>query len=133
MERSKKVLIVEDDNSIRDILTEALTDSNYEVEAIADTKDIFHDIERVKPDIVLIDYLLPQVNGGEICYQIKNNPRTKSLPVFMLSAYPKLINSLGNYGWDKLIEKPFNLWELIDGIDEILKKSALLDRNHNKH
>jgi two-component system CheB/CheR fusion protein len=66
------------------------------------------------------DYILDGINGREICHQIKANPATCFLPVVIISAYPKVLLSLGTYGCDKFIAKPFDLNYLTSSINELL-------------
>jgi DNA-binding response OmpR family regulator len=112
----KRVLIFDDDKDVLDVMQEALTFEGFEVYTIDYTEDIFRELNHYKPDILLIDYLLQGINGGEICCQIKRNPVTSALPVMILSAYPRVIGSLGYYNCNKFLAKPFDLIELVDEI-----------------
>ena len=116
-----KVLIVDDDPATCEVLHEALNYENIEVKSLAWTYDIIGEIQYFTPQLVLLDYLLPEMNGGELCYQIKSNELTCSMPVIMFSAYPRVLHSLGNYGWDAFLEKPFDLWNLVAMIKTLSK------------
>jgi DNA-binding response OmpR family regulator len=98
-------------------MEEALLYEGFDVRAVTATDDIFPLLEQYRPDILLIDYLLSGINGGEICSQIKKNAHTCDLPVVILSAYPRVINSLGHYHCNKFIPKPFDLNELVEEIN----------------
>lgn len=111
-----RILLVEDDEAVRNVILEALSD--YTVIATDDTRDIFKLIEEHKPDLVLMDYILPHINGGELCHQIKVNPKTSSLPVIIISGYPQILYSLGSYGSDAILEKPFDLSKLLETVAE---------------
>ena len=76
------------------------------------------------PDLVLVEFLLPGINGGEICYQLKN--LNNYVPVIIMSTHKKVFRSLGTYGCDDFIEKPFSLADLLNCIDRhlTLKKDA---------
>lgn len=113
----KRILILDDDKDVLDVMQEALTYEGFEVQTISATENIFPVLEQYRPDILLIDYLLNGINGGEICSQIKKNEHTHNLPVVILSAYPRVINSLGYYQCNKFISKPFDLDELVGGIN----------------
>lgn len=120
---NKRILIIDDDKAVLDILEEVLDYSGFMVNACSDTKDIFEDIEKYHPDLVLIDYLLSGINGGELCHQIKTNTKTQNLPVVIISAYPRVLLSLGNYGCDTFIAKPFDVADLVDNINYCLQAS----------
>jgi DNA-binding response OmpR family regulator len=117
---TRKILLVEDDPSFSEILQEFLTDSGYEVHLFNEVLDIHPLLEKFHPDLVILDYLLPVVNGGELCSQIKRNQLTCGLPVIMFSAYQKVLLSLGDYGCDVFISKPLDLNDLISKIEECI-------------
>jgi len=120
MEGLKKIMIIDNDNDVLDIMQEALTYEGFEVAVASKVENITSVLEQEKPDVILIDYILDGINGGEICHQIKANPATCCLPVVIISAYPKVLLSLGTYGCDKFIAKPFDLNNLTSSINELL-------------
>src|SRR5690242_11563334 len=105
--KNKKILIIDDDNDILDVMNEALTYEGYEVKGLPKTDNIFPEILQYQPDLVILDYILNGVNGGELCHQIKINRFTQRLPVILMSAYPRVLQSLGDYGCNVFIAKPF--------------------------
>ena len=111
-----RILLIEDDEAVRNVIKEALSD--YTVIATDDTSDIFKLIADHNPDLVLMDYILPNINGGELCHQIKVNPETADLPVIIISGYPRILYSLGSYGCDAILEKPFDLSKLLETVAE---------------
>jgi len=81
-------------------------------------------MEDFKPDIVLVDYLLPGINGGELCAQLKRDPSTKHIPVVIFSAYSQVLLSLGSYGCNAFISKPFELSSLLNQINKCLENPS---------
>jgi CheY-like chemotaxis protein len=120
MEGLKKVMIIDNDLDVLDVMQEVLIYEGFSVTAYQRTDNILSVVEQEKPDVILIDYILEGINGGEICHQMKVNPATSELPVIIISAYPKVILSLGTYGCDKFIAKPFDLEELVSSIKHLL-------------
>jgi DNA-binding response OmpR family regulator len=112
----KRILIVDNDQTILDVMEEVLGYEGFNVKTYSDTDNIFKCIDSFNPDIILIDYILNGINGGELCAQIKKTPETSHLPVVIISAYSKVLLSLGNYGCDDFISKPFELDNLISRI-----------------
>jgi DNA-binding response OmpR family regulator len=110
-----KILIIDDDSAILEILTECFADEGYEVKPIAVVDDIYSLIDEFQPDLVLTDYILSGINGGEFCTQIKM--AYQNLPVVILSAYPKVMLSLGTYNSDLFVAKPFDLFDLIKQVN----------------
>lgn len=115
----KRILVIDNDPAILDVMQEALTYEGFEVTAVEDTQDINKLVKATAPQLVMIDYLLNGINGGELCHQIKSSPATGSLPVILLSAYPRVLNSLGTYGCDAFIAKPFDLSFMIDQVQAL--------------
>lgn len=115
----RKVLVMDDDTSILKVLEEALSYENFQVKTTAESLSILQTVDDYSPDVILLDYLIGQVNGGEICHQIKSNPATRHIPVIIMSAYPRVFESLGTYGCNSFIPKPFGLSQLVDAIDRV--------------
>lgn len=121
----KRVLVLDDDIAVLEAIETALTYEDFEVITIGRTYNIFKSIDEYKPDIILLDFILDGLNGGEICRNIKANPDTKHLPVVIISAYQGNIKSLEAYGCDHFIAKPFSLKDLIDGINKTLNNASV--------
>jgi two-component system phosphate regulon response regulator PhoB len=119
---AKQILIIEDDEEILKVLETVLTYNEFAVTGIEDTDDILKSIEEYKPDLILTDFLLSGLNGGQICQRVKSNAHTCHIPVILISAYPELAVSFGKFGFDAFINKPFNIGELVEKIEELLEK-----------
>lgn len=120
----QRILVIDNDQDILDAVNAALTMENYSVETSPIVEDIFQMIRDKSPDLILIDYLLYGINGGELCHMIKSEPTTSHLPVIIFSGYPKVIQSLGTYECDAFISKPFELDEFMAVIRDCLSRSA---------
>jgi DNA-binding response OmpR family regulator len=123
----KKVLLLDNDEGVLDVMQEALNYEGFQVKAIEDTDNIFPVIDGFDPDLIILDYILSGINGGEICHQIKANPKTTDLPVIIISAYPRVIRSLGYYGCDDFISKPFDLDDIVERIRNLINKDTQRD------
>ena len=117
----QKILIVDDDHDILNMLKDLLEHEGYEVIALDYTDSIINNIMKYNPDLVMLDFLLAGVNGGELCHEIKINSKTSWLPVIMLSAFPRVLDSLGNYGSDAFIAKPFDIEVVLKKVKECLE------------
>jgi DNA-binding response OmpR family regulator len=120
----KRILIIDDDGDVLCMLEEVLVYSNFAVKGLQQTDDIFKAITSYEPDLILMDYILNGINGGELCHQVKTNSKTAHIPVVLISAYPKVLLSLGKYGSDAFIAKPFDINDLVSCIDDCLGMSA---------
>jgi CheY-like chemotaxis protein len=127
--RNRKVLIVDDHQDILDLLTEILEQEGYYVVTLKQVEDIFAEIETNQPDIILLDFLLSGINGGEFCALIKKNPETRHIPVILLSAHSRVIQSLGHYGYDDFISKPFDIAD----ISKTISKHLITGEGHERN
>ncbi len=119
------IYIVEDDDSIREIETIALKNSNYMVCAFEEAKDFYKKMEEVIPDLVLLDIMLPGESGYEIIKKIRANPETRQVPVIMVTAKTAemdLVRGL-DLGADDYIKKPFSVMELIARVRALLRRT----------
>lgn len=119
---TKNILIIENDERLVEILSEFLPEYGYNLKFLPQVYDIRPEVKKFKADLVLLDFLLPGVNGGELCLQIKRNEQTRTIPVIIFSAFPKVMLSLGDYGCNAFISKPFELEELLKQIDACMSE-----------
>jgi DNA-binding response OmpR family regulator len=116
----KRILIIDDDTALLDVMEASLQYSDYDVKTSLESGGIFELIDEFEPDVVILDYFLNGINGGEICSQIKKNSLTSHLPVIIITAYPRVLESLGAYRSDAVLAKPFNLSDLLLTIDSCI-------------
>ncbi len=119
---TKKILLIDDDTIFAEVLEAGLTDAGFCVVSFSEVDDIFKTIEQQQPDLILMDYLLQGINGGDLCCQIKRNRETLHIPVILMSAYLRVLLSLGTYNCDEFIEKPLELSFLSERLKYHLKK-----------
>ncbi|MCJ8210278.1 response regulator [Mucilaginibacter sp. RS28] len=116
----KKILIVDDNQDILEIVQETLTYEQFEVMATSNGADVIALAEEFNPDLVILDYRLGNITGGEICRNLKNMPRFENLPVIIFTAYVNKSEELFAYGCDDTIDKPFDLSELIYKVNNLV-------------
>ena len=120
----KRILIIEDDNDILEVIKTILSMNDYDVIAINSTDDIIESVRQHDPTLVLTDYLLPGMNGGKICQLIKKTQETCHIPVVLMSAYQELAIAIGNFGFDAFIHKPFNINHLVKTVNNCVSVRA---------
>ena len=115
----KSVLVVDDEPSVRSLISSLLSE-DYTVFQASDGEEAVSAAREHKPNLILMDMMMPKVDGYTACYNIKSEPGLKEIPVIMLSGVGHDLNKkLGmQFGADGYITKPFNLEEL----EEIVKK-----------
>jgi DNA-binding response OmpR family regulator len=117
----KRLLVIDDDKDILDVVRTIFEDEGYIVRCLADVDDVFTEINLFRPNVVLIDYMLGISNGAEICYQIKSNAGTLHIPVILFSAHHRAIEAIGNYGWNAFIGKPFDIEQIKSVVGRFIK------------
>jgi DNA-binding response OmpR family regulator len=85
-----KVLLIEDEESLRNLYTRILSNKNYEVESAADGEVALSLLKQSKPDVIVLDIVMPHYNGVEILKILKNDGELKSIPVVMLTALSEM-------------------------------------------
>lgn len=121
IQQKAKILVVEDDLDLTSLIKDVFNDIGYEVITVAEVEDIVKLVKEVQPNVVLMDYLLPQGNGGELCRQIKQNAQLQSIPVIISSGLSSEQVAVADYGGDSFLSKPFELDELVRLIEKALR------------
>ena len=115
---SKKILIVDDNALMIEVMTYILINNGYEVVAISSGIDVFNNIKDTHPDLIILDAILPGINGREICQLIKLNKTTRNLPVIMCSGDETIGEALTQKGApDDVLQKPFDINCLIEKVE----------------
>jgi DNA-binding response OmpR family regulator len=114
----KRILIVEDNTQHREILHEVLSYENFTVKSLPDGSGLFASIVTFKPDLIIMDFLLPGENGVELSTKIKTKSWTRSIPVILVSAYVGILQVYNCCDW--VMCKPLDLDVLINKIKELL-------------
>lgn len=119
-----QILVVDDEASIRELLTFNLKKNGYEVTAAADGREAL--AKAAGMDLVLLDIMLPEVDGLEVCRRLKADPQTSGIPIIMLTAKAEEIDRvLGlELGADDYVVKPFSMRELLARVKAVLRRSA---------
>ena len=121
---TKRVLIVDDEPNIVTALEFLLEKRGYEVKVAVNGEEALEQIETFKPDLVLLDVMMPKVSGYDVCQRMRSNPRWQSIKIVMLSAKGREVEvSKGmSLGADLYVTKPFSSAELVSRIDELLSR-----------
>ncbi|TSJ41060.1 response regulator [Mucilaginibacter corticis] len=106
------ILVIDDDVDVLIILRTILNEAGYQVKTGKDVTAVY-EIEKDPPALLLIDNWLEGKTGHDICWQLKNDPRTRSIPVILISATTKLDETARRCGADDYICKPFDLAEVL--------------------
>ncbi len=113
-----KILVVDDEENIRKLVNYNLVLDGFEVIMAVDGKEGLEKAINEKPDLILLDIMMPEIDGLEVCSRLKKNPETRDIPIFMLSAKGQMqdLEDAFDVGADNYITKPFD----VDKLSEII-------------
>lgn len=136
--KKNKILIVDDDTMNLSLLEAFLTaaNENYELISAVNGSQALEKVSKHRPDLVLLDIMMPEINGFDVCATIKNNPETRFLPVILITALNDKENKIKGIevGADDFLTKPVDRIELITRVKSLLLTKSLHDdlENHYK-
>jgi DNA-binding response OmpR family regulator len=117
----KRILMIEDDVYFLEVMQYFLQMEKYQFTGMTQADDIIPLVRSTKPDLVVLDYLLPYTNGGELCCRLHGCRDLKHLPIVLISAYPQKQLPLNNVPFSIFIPKPFDLWYLLSCMKKLLR------------
>ena len=130
MSDNKNKILIADDNEPNVELMEAyLSDLDCQIRVAVDGRDTLDKVISFKPDLILLDIMMPKLSGFEVCKQLKTDPATKGIMILMVTA----LNELGDIeraveaGTDDFLSKPVNKVELIKRVDNMLLLRSVSD------
>ena len=131
MENKKTIFVVDDEHDILELLDLQLTKANFAVKAFDNGTDFLEKLKTEAPNMVILDLMLPDIEGTEICKTIRNSEKYKLLPIIMLTAKGEEVDKiLGlELGADDYLAKPFSPRELVARIKAVLRRSETSDTN----
>jgi len=125
----ERILVIEDESAIREMLGYALMKEGYIFEEASDTEEARLVIERRKPDLILMDWMLPGLSGVDFARRLRSNMETKDIPVIMLTAKGEEADKVRalDTGSDDYITKPFSTKELLARIRAVIRRTSPKD------
>ena len=131
MQQPSTILIVDDLQSVRVYLAELLTEQGYHLAFAASGEEALSTASFLIPDLILLDVMLPEMDGFEVCQRLRTDPLLVEVPVIMVTALNDLVSRLRGLevGVDDFITKPFNRAELLARIRSVTR----LNRQRRQH
>ena len=119
-----KILIVEDERDIVELLRYNLQEAGFETDYVRNGADVLHRAVEQSPDLILLDLMLPEVDGLIVCRLLKNDPRTKNIPIVMVTAKTEERDRIAGLelGVDDYITKPFSPKEVVLRVSAVLRR-----------
>lgn len=126
---TNKILIVDDDPFNLDLLEQELTDHSYTIERASDGEEALKKVESFLPDVILLDYMMPKMNGIEVVKRLKQDERYKGVPVILLTAKGSQEDKVRGLdaGADDYVVKPFDFIELLARVRSMARLKQMHD------
>jgi len=123
------ILIIEDERSLVDVLTYNLKKEGFEALAATDGQEGLRRAQTTLPDLIVLDLMLPVIEGLEVCRQLRSGARTKDIPILMLTARSEEVDEIVGFqmGADDYVTKPFKIKPLIQRIKALLRRKQAID------
>ena len=128
---NQQILLIDDERGISDPLSYALRKEGFEVTCSYDGQDGLRRAQSLLPDLVILDLMLPLIEGLEVCRQLRGDPRTREIPVLMLTARTEEIDEVVgfNMGADDYVTKPFKMKPLVQRVKALLRRPLLKEQS----
>ncbi len=119
------IYVVEDDESIRNLMLYALNSSGYETCGFNCGRELFEALQKEKPQLIMLDIMLPETDGIEILKQLRSNYKTSEIPIIMATAKSTEFDKVTglDLGADDYISKPFGMMEMISRVKAVLRRT----------
>ena len=123
----KHVVYVDDNLDLTRLVEAELQDAGYEITTANDGEEGIETILSVQPDMVILDVMMPLMNGWEVCKYLRNKEEFKDIPILMLTGIGRVVNDMTSplYGASDHLDKPFEMEDLIERVDTLLAKAEL--------
>ncbi len=120
-------MIVDDEPDLLEVVKERLEHNGFEVVTLTSGEDAIKTVQAIAPDLIILDIMLPDMNGYDLCYELKSHSKTSSIPVILFTAKMEWTHYLGDISKftkaDDYISKPFEAQVLLDKIGKLLNIS----------
>lgn len=116
----KKILLLDDNLDTLQLVQDVLAYEGYEIKAESKSVGFVELAEAFGPDLMIIDYLLDDGNGGDVCDAVKGNPALQNTPVILFSAFPESRKQIMDHECDAVIAKPFDLVNFLKTVRKLM-------------
>lgn len=123
-----RVLVVDDEPMVRDTLGQVLADEGYVVDVAVDGEDALERVLAARPDAILLDLMMPGMNGRQFLQALRNDPANQQVPVLIMTAVHGLEVNLASIGASEVVEKPFDVDDLLNKVALAVYRSRDADR-----
>ncbi len=125
----QRVMIVDDDPDARALIEDILTDEGYELIKVSNATEVGLKAAQLTPDLILLDFLMPELNGFDVCKALRQNELTRSIPIMAVTCLSKEddIERIFECGADEYLPKPFKVEQLQEKVQELIGKGRTVE------
>lgn len=125
----KRVMIVDDDPDALALVEKILTDEGFELVKVSNATEVGLKAAQLTPDLILLDFLMPEINGFEVCKALRDNEMTRSIPIMAVTCLTKErdIERIFSCGADEYLAKPFKVDQLLDKVRDLIGRGRVVD------
>ena len=120
---AQPILVIDDDPAILDLIAQVLLEEGYEVLAVSNGQTAVDLARKLRPHLILLDLMMPEMNGWQVTAVLKADPQTRAIPILLLSARRDMARTANELGVTAYLEKPFDLDDLLSRVQRILALS----------
>ncbi len=127
MKTERKILIADDDQDFRELIADYLVEKGFKIVEACDGHEVFQKVLDENPDIIILDVMMPRMNGIDVCRELKSDYRTRDSSIVMLTVKNRLSDKLTAYvaGAQRYLTKPCEMQELDDCIRTVLSQREI--------
>lgn len=122
--RDRLVLVVEDDESIRNVITDVLQEHGFRVAAACNGSEALARLDTAQPDVMVLDLLMPVMHGWEFMESYAERTGGRAIPIVVVSVNPALPRSFNRFGVREVVGKPFDIDHLVDAVESAMDTLA---------
>jgi len=129
-----RILIIEDERSIAEVLSYNLAKEGFDVAAAGDGQEGLRLAQAAPPDLIVLDLMLPVIEGFEVCRILRSDPKTQNIRILMLTARSEEVDEIVgfNMGADDYVTKPFKIKPLVHRIKALLRRNAAAEQTRDQ-
>jgi DNA-binding response OmpR family regulator len=125
----KQVMIVDDDPDALALMEKILSDEGFELVKVSNATEVGLKAAQLTPDLILLDFLMPEINGFEVCKALRDNELTRSIPIMAVTCLTKEqdIERIFDCGADEYLAKPFRVDQLLEKVRELIGRGRVVE------
>jgi len=125
----KRVMVVDDDPDALALIEKILTDEGFELIKVSNATEVGLKAAQLSPDLILLDFLMPEINGFEVCVALRENELTRSTPIMAVTCLTKEqdIERIFDCGADEYLAKPFKIDQLLEKVRDLVGRGRVVE------